>query len=275
MARHHFQIQKERKKQMSNSNLLRVIVALAIAIIMAGLPVHVIALAPPAPEQGIEAAEQDNEAPAAWNPLEVTTEQAVTSEPEAVADQPAEQTASPSALTPDGNMELVDDVSGEQSQDKQFITVVTKSGNYFYIVIDRAADSENVHFLNLVDEADLTALMGDEQVTATAIIEPEPVTPASIEHKPAPEPEPKNNLGAILAMVFVLALLGGGALLYFKVLKPKKSAANSGDVIDFDDFDSYDDEQDAGADDDTYAGTDDETGSYTYGEDEEQREDEK
>ena len=74
------------------------------------------------------------------------------------------------ALTPDGNLTSIDDilqsaasVSTEDSlENKQFITVQSKSGNTFYIVIDRSGDTENVYFLNLVDEADLMALMGDD-----------------------------------------------------------------------------------------------------------------
>lgn len=69
-------------------------------------------------------------------------------------------------LTPDGNLTLVDDITSEKTG-KQFITVVSKNGNYFYIIIDRDDEGENtVHFLNQVDEADLLNLMDEEDAQA-------------------------------------------------------------------------------------------------------------
>ena len=72
-----------------------------------------------------------------------------------------EETEDSPALTPEGNAALVDDFGGN----KQLITVTTKAGNYFYILIDRANEDKEtaVHFLNQVDEADLMALMEDGQ----------------------------------------------------------------------------------------------------------------
>ena len=71
------------------------------------------------------------------------------------------------SLTPDGNMSLVDNVKGDAAKDKEFIIVKSKGGNYFYIVIDHAAQGENtVHFLNQVDEKDLLSII-DEKSSLT------------------------------------------------------------------------------------------------------------
>ena len=73
------------------------------------------------------------------------------------------------ALTPEGNLTLVDDYHTDYSDGsgQQFITLVSKSGNTFYLVIDRNdKGQQTVHFMNLVDEADLLALMEEEDADA-------------------------------------------------------------------------------------------------------------
>ena len=68
----------------------------------------------------------------------------------------------------DGNSHTLD-VLYSAATNKQFITLQTKSGNTFYLVIDydkpidEEAEMYETHFLNLVDERDLLALMTDEE----------------------------------------------------------------------------------------------------------------
>ena len=119
------------------------------------------------------------------------------------------------ALTPDGNMTLIDDYGSATGAGKQFITLTTKSGNYFYLIIDRDDNgAETVHFLNLVDEADLLSLMDEEQVAeytgedkedAEPTITPDE-TPAEPTEEPVEEPveEPakeKNSFMGIMALI--------------------------------------------------------------------------
>ena len=102
------------------------------------------------------------------------------------------------ALTPVGNLTLVDDILQDEStasvekleneqKSKQFITVQSKNGNYFYIIIDRSGDKENVYFLNLVDETDLFALLETEEETTPA------VNPESTEETVPPAGHPEST----------------------------------------------------------------------------------
>ena len=167
----------------------------------------------------------------------------------------------PGPLTPDGNLTLVDDIQVEDSKDKQYMTVVTKDGNYFYIIIDRAGNKENVYFLNMVDEADLLSLIEDMDT----VPKPPVTTPqAELESEPLHEPEAEeendkdSNIGSVLLL---LVLVGGGivgAFYYFKVVKNKPSTKGSTDLDEYE-FDYDDDDEDEYEPDDEYETEDEES----------------
>ena len=163
------------------------------------------------------------------------------------------------ALTPDGTLSLIDDIGSPTTSGKQFITVETKNGNVFYLIIDRDDEGEEtVHFLNQVDEADLLTLMGDdapaaevpavcnckEKCAAGAVNTNCPVCKNNLSEcigkevvaEPEPEAEQpeKKSSGGLLVIVLLLALAGGGAFTYVKFIKPKQGMKVSADPDDYD-----------------------------------------
>lgn len=145
-------------------------------------------------------------------------------------------------LTPTGNAQLLDDVT--DNENLQFITVTARDGNVFYFVIDHGAESENVYFLNVVDEADLNALIEKEETEVPEEPVPEPDTEKPDEDLvPIEDVEPEkpegNNIGLIIILVIAVAAGIGGY--YYKVILPKKKLKDADDIEDFD-FGNEDDE---------------------------------
>ncbi|OON87522.1 hypothetical protein BXO88_03920 [Oribacterium sp. C9] len=159
-------------------------------------------------------------------------------EPETEPEVP--ETVKMGPLTPDGNMNLVDDYGTLEAGGKQFITVVSKTGNYFYIIIDRDDEGEEtVHFLNLVDEADLLKLMDEEEAkqylenreekNAETVTEPE-TDPEPVVEDPVPvKPEKKNNVTLIMALILLSAIGCTAGYVYFSKVRKRKVQMNSVD----------------------------------------------
>ena len=83
-------------------------------------------------------------------------------------EETSEMSISGNGFTEEGNAELGDNFSS--ADDKEFITVTTKAGNTFYLIIDRARNSENVYFLNKVDESDLQAFLSEDSLGLDSIV---------------------------------------------------------------------------------------------------------
>jgi len=190
------------------------------------------------------------------------------------------------ALTPDGNLTLIDDIGTSTKAGKQFITLESKNGNVFYMIIDRDDEGEEtVHFLNQVDEADLMALTGEEEtpsvcscttkcvagtvntscpvcaVNMTECVgkEAKPEVPAEPTEPAAEEPEKKSGVGGILVVLLIVALGGGAAFYIFKQKKAKPQTKGSADLDDYDygededeyEFEPYEDEPEQDTTEDT------------------------
>ena len=190
------------------------------------------------------------------------------------------------ALTPDGNLTLIDDIGTSTKAGKQFITLESKNGNTFYLIIDRDDEGEEtVHFLNQVDEADLMALTGEEETPAVCSCttkcasgavntscpvcavnmtecvgkETKPEVPTEPTEPTAEEPEKKSGVGGILVVLLIVSLGGGAAFYIFKQKKAKPQTKGSADLDDYDygedeyEFEPYEDESEQDTTEDTNA----------------------
>ena len=163
------------------ANKTRVLVALLVALLCFSLAIT--AFADPEDETQAPEAEATEEpydpyAPydpyTPWEPE--PTEAPTEAPPEPTAEAPyvqdpvvlPEDASGLLRLTPEGTMTLIDDFEylGVDENgtllSKQFITVQSRDGKYFYIIIDRTGDTQNVYFLNQVDLSDLKTLTNDE-----------------------------------------------------------------------------------------------------------------
>lgn len=196
-------------------------------------------------------------------PAENTEETGVTSEITIVEESEA-------PTIPSGNATVIEDVNASVV-DRQFLTIQSKNGNTFYLVVDKdSKGNENVYFMNLVDEYDLMAFAKDipENVQAAMDAENgnEPTEPATdengnpietptdengepVENKADEKTDSSGGGNGLLIIVGVLALGGGGAFYYFKVYKNKPKTPKQSDYSDEEDEDEYEEEQTVNEDD--------------------------
>ncbi len=206
------------------------------------------------PDAEVEAGKEEIVEPAVEDPVEKLVEEM---KEESKAEEESKEESSPGVLTPEGNLDLEDDVSDEASENLQFMTVRTKDGSVFYIIIDRSANSRNVYFLNEVDASDLLALMNDEEKDAYEESlkekEEEEKHPPVVQVQPQ-EPEPdtgpvktepdkqEKKAGVPIGLLLVLAVIAAGVTggYYFLKIRPAKNGTNI-DNMEFEDDEYVDD----------------------------------
>ena len=198
------------------------------------------------------------------------------SKPETGLESKAETPEPGSGFTSEGNA-ITRDLLYDKATNKQFVTLETKDGTVFYLVIDydspvnEEEEQYQTYFLNLVDAADLAALVGEEKaepeegapplcscrercqvgkidttcpvctadLTACLGEEPEPEAPEELEEpQPAPEAEEPedDSSSAVAAVILLLVVLAGGALFVVKLLRRKGKAPSRPPEDDDEDY---------------------------------------
>ena len=209
-------------------------------------------------------------------------------------EEPTPTTEPGVGFSDEGNL-VTRDLLYDKATNKQFITVQTKTGNTFYVVIDYDApineeeEQYQTYFLNMVDEADLLALLDEETASSLTTCNcdtrceagavntecpvcktnmsectgavPEPEEPVEGEETEVPE-EPENASPNIALIIGIIALvgIGGGAYYYFKFVRGKKQKDED---LDFFDDEGYEEEPYINEDEEPVIADDEDDGDET------------
>lgn len=121
-----------------------------------------------------------------------------------------------------GNGGLLDDKTNDDT--KRFLTIQTKSGNTFFLVLDHSSDAENVYMLSMIDENDLAEFTEEKEKPSIVLPETE-TTPAAEDQKTTDKQDkkPSENRKSAIFAILLLILAVSGAAYYFKAVKPKKA----------------------------------------------------
>lgn len=178
------------------------------------------------------------EEPAQTEPVEAASG----TEPTVLEENVQETEATPFSVP--GNGQVVDDKTNDDT--KEFLTIQTKNGNTFFLVLDRSSNTENVYMLSMIDENDLAEFIENSsemnvetEAEAAQVVIPESETiPEETEVETEKEQEKEKagvSTGVLLAALLLLA--GGiGGFYYLKVVKPKKAE----EAADEEDLEFYD-----------------------------------
>ena len=103
------------------------------------------------------------------------------------------------------------------------LTIQTKKGNTFYMVIDRSSNTENVYMMSLVDENDLAEFLDetekDKETEESTVVIPQttPETTPAAEEETKVKKEEKSGMNVKgLAAIVVAAILGFAGIAVYK-----------------------------------------------------------
>lgn len=166
-------------------------------------------------------------------------------------DEETPEKSEPTPFSMPGNAKLVDDAGDDDT--KQFLSVQTKNGNVFYLVVDRSGSTENVYMMSLVDENDLKEFIEEDSSEDTdgQIMQPVPGLETSADTETGDGQEKQEDedtdhkkgtgMGGMLPVLLVFGGCAAG-IYYFKILRPENEADTDEDgEAEF--YDEYGEEQ--------------------------------